>query len=110
MMDFNLYPAKLFCGFLAGLSAALINHLFPLFVTVTVFEFADFATGVHKSYVVAHRHKERFAFESVKAWKTIYKYVFILIGIFLAELLDQTLTENRLGFANYFTAVCCRAN
>ena len=80
----------------------------PLFIMVTVFELVDFITGVIKSAVVAKRTKQRFAFESVKAWRTIYKYVFILIGIILAEMLDQTVAnETRLRFANYFTAFCC---
>jgi phage-related holin len=68
----------------------------------------DFVTGVIKSSVVSKRRGERFAFESIKAWRTIYKFVFILIGIVLAELLDHTLAEeSRLRFANYFTAFCC---
>ena len=58
--------------------------------------------------MVAKRTKQRFAFESVKAWRTIYKFVFILVGIVLAEMLDQTVAnESRLRFANYFTAFCC---
>lgn len=104
----TIYPAKILAGILAGLFSVFVENLLPLFITVTVFELADFVTGVIKSAVVAKRTKQRFAFESVKAWRTIYKYVFILVGIFLAELLDKTLaTEIRLRLANYFTAFCC---
>ena len=108
MKHLTLYPAKIFAGILAGFLSVFVDNLLPLFVTVTVFELVDFITGVIKSYVVAKRTKQRFAFESVKAWRTIYKYVFILIGIVLAEMLDQTVAnETRLRFANYFTAFCC---
>ena len=108
MGHFNFYPAKLTAGILAGFIALFVDTLLPLFLTVMVFEVIDFVTGVIKSAVVAKRKKERFAFESVKAWRAIYKLVFILIGIMLAEMLDQTLSiETRLRFANYFTAFCC---
>ena len=108
MKHLTLYPAKIFAGILAGFLSVFVENLLPLFVTVTVFELVDFVTGVIKSAVVAKRTKQRFAFESIKAWRTIYKYVFILIGIVLAEMLDQTVTiESRLRFANYFTAFCC---
>ena len=104
----TLYPAKILAGILAGFLSVFVQNLLPLFVTVMVFELVDFITGVIKSAVVAKRTKQRFAFESVKAWRTIYKFVFILVGIVLAEMLDQTIAaETRLRFANYFTAFCC---
>lgn len=104
----TLYPAKILAGILAGFLSVFVENLFPLFITVTVFELVDFITGVIKSAVVAKRSGGRFAFESVKAWRTIYKFVFILIGIVLAEMLDRTLAiDTRLRFANYFTAFCC---
>ena len=107
---FTIYPDKLIVGFFAGFLGLLVNDLLPLFVAVTIFELVDFITGVLKSAVVAKRTKQKFAFESIKAWRTIYKYVFILIGIVLADMLAQVLaeqTETRLRFANYFTAFCC---
>lgn len=104
----SIYPTKLFAGILAGFLAVFVQNLLPLFVTVTVFEIIDFVTGVIKSAVVAKRTKQQFAFESVKAWRTIYKFVFILVGIVLAEMLDQTVSnDTRLRFANYFTSFCC---
>jgi len=105
---FNLYPNKMFAGVFASLAALVCDNLLPLFVTVVLFEAMDFITGVIKSAVLAKRAGRRFAFESVKAWRTIYKVVFILIGIVLAELLDKTIAEEtRLRFANWFTAFCC---
>jgi len=106
--NFTIYPVKIISGILAGFFSVFVDNLLPLFITVTVFELVDFITGVIKSAVVAKRSKQQFAFESVKAWRTIYKYVFILIGIVLAEMLDQTfVSETRLRFANYFTSFCC---
>ena len=104
----NLYPAKIGVGFLAGFAAAFSCDIIPLLVTAAIFEVVDFVTGVMKSAVLARRSGGRFAFESIKAWRTIYKCVFIFIGICLAELLDRTLSPaSRLRFANYFTAFVC---
>lgn len=106
--NLTIYPAKILSGILAGFLSLFEENLLPLFITVTVFELVDFITGVIKSAVVAKRVKQQFAFESVKAWRTIYKFIFILVGIVLTEMLDQTITaETRLCFANYFTAFCC---
>lgn len=108
MIPINLYFEKLLAGIIAGLCSVFIQNLLPLFIVVAIFEGVDFITGVIKSKVIAKRRKEKFAFESVKAWRTIYKCVFILIGVVLAELLDHTLDmDSRLKFANYFTAFCC---
>ena len=105
---FNMYPAKTLAGVIAGICTMCVENLLPLFITVIIFELMDFVTGVVKSAVVARRAGKKFAFESVKAWRTIYKFVFSLVGIILAELLDKTLAdETRLRFANFFTAFCC---
>ncbi len=104
----NMYPSKVICGLLAGSLSIFVDNLLPLFLSVMVFEGVDFVTGVIKSHVVSRRARKRFAFESVKAWRTIYKIFFILVGIILAEMLDHTIAEDgRLRFANYFTAFCC---
>ena len=108
MIHVNLYPAKVLAGVLAGFVAVFVDNLLPLFITVTIFEFVDFITGCVKSGVVAKRQGKTFAFESVKAWRTIYKYIFLLIGIVLCEMLDHTVAlEGRLRFANYFTGFAC---
>lgn len=107
-MDYNLYPMKILVGVIMGFVGVFFDNLLPLFLMATVFEFIDFITGVIKSATIAKRKKEKFCFESVKAWRTIYKYIFILLGILMAEMLDMTLAvETRLRFANYFTAFCC---
>lgn len=102
-----MYENKIAAGLVAAIMSTLVNDLVPLFVAVTVFEIVDFLTGTIKSVVLAKRAGRPFAFESVKAWRTIYKYVLILAGIALAEILDATLAETRLRLANYFTAFCC---
>lgn len=103
----NIYPGKVVAGLIAAALSIFFENLLPLFVTVMVFETVDFITGVIKSAVVSKRRGEHFAFESIKAWRTIYKIVFIGLGIILAEILDATLADTRLRLANYFTAFCC---
>ena len=93
MLHFNLYPNKMFAGCFASLAALICDNLLPLFITIVIFELMDFATGIMKSAVLAKRAGRRFAFESIKAWRTIYKMVFILIGVVLAEMLDATIAE-----------------
>lgn len=105
--EMNFYPIKLIVGIVAGFVATAIGNLLPLFLAVIVFEVVDFVTGCIKSAVVARRKKERFAFESTKAWRAIYKVVFLLVGIILAEILDATLALERMRLANYFTGFCC---
>ena len=98
----------MFAGCFASLAALICDNLLPLFITIVIFELMDFGTGIMKSAVLAKRAGRRFAFESIKAWRTIYKMVFILIGVVLAEMLDATIAEEtRLRFANWFTAFCC---
>lgn len=103
----NIYGEKVGAGLVAGLAAYFVHNLAPLIVTVFVFEVIDFGTGLWKSAVVSHRKGENFAFESVKAWRTIYKVVFILFGIVMSEMLDVVLSDYDLRLANYFTAFCC---
>lgn len=99
---------KMFAGVLAGFGSVYTEELRPLFIAVLVFEAVDFVTGVMKSFVKARREGRDFAFESVKCWRTIYKVVFILVGVSLMEYLDRILAvDGRLRFANYFTAFCC---
>lgn len=108
LLNFNMYPAKTLAGVFAGFAAVFMENLLPLFVTIAIFETVDFVTGVVKSYVVAKRNGRKFAFESIKAWRTIYKFVFLLVGIFLCELLDMCIAiDTRLRLANYFTGFAC---
>lgn len=92
---------------IAGCIGAFTQNLFALLVAVLVFEAVDFITGCWKSAVEAHRQGDKFAFESIKAWRTIYKVVFIFVGIFLAEILDTMICEQRLRLADIFASFCC---
>jgi len=103
----NIYPSKALAGILAGVLSVFVHNLLPLIVCVLVFEIIDFVTGVWKSKVIAKRDGKKFAFESVKAWRTIYKIVFILAGIIMSEMLDMVLADTSLHLARFFTAFCC---
>jgi len=105
--NFNFYHEKVMSGLIAGAVGVFFDTLMPLFICVFIFEAIDFITGIMKSYVHAKRNGERFAFESIKAWRTIYKIVFILLGIVLSEMLDSIISEESLRLANFFTAFCC---
>lgn len=104
---YNMYTAKTCAGLFSGAIGIFIGSLWPLFICVIVFECVDFITGCWKSFVVARRKGENPAFESIKAWRTIYKVVLIFVGIVLSEMLDAMLSDNRLRLANFFTAFCC---
>ena len=93
---FNLYPNKMFAGVFASLAALVCDNLLPLFVTVVLFEAMDFITGVVKSAVLAKRAGRRFAFESVKAWRTIYKVVFILMQTEIDKSKNSLLQKQRM--------------
>lgn len=105
----TMSPERIISGTIATMLSSLFESLMPLFVTVLIFEVIDFGTGVWKSVVVARRKKAKFAFESVKAWRTIYKVVFIFIGIYLSALLSDTILPNghEMQLAKYFTGFAC---
>lgn len=103
----NLYQNKILSGLIAGCVGVFVNDLLPLFICVVIFEIIDFITGCWKSVVESKKKGETFAFESVKAWRTIYKIVFILVGIILSEMLDAMICEKRIRLANIFTAFTC---
>ena len=104
---YNMYTAKTCSGLVSGAIGIFFSSLWPLFICVIVFECVDFVTGCWKSFVIARRKGENPAFESIKAWRTIYKVVFIFVGIVLSEMLDAMLSDSRLRLANFFTAFCC---
>lgn len=105
--QFTFTPERVLTGLITGAVGVLFNTLTPLFVAVLAFEAVDFVTGCWKSFVVARRQGRKPAFESIKAWRTIYKVVFIFVGIVMAEILDALISEERLRLANFFTAFCC---
>lgn len=104
---YNMYATKVCAGLISGAIGLFFSSLLPLFICVVIFECVDFITGCWKSFVVARRKGKNPAFESIKAWRTIYKVVFIFVGIILSEMLDAALSVERLRLANFFTAFCC---
>lgn len=104
---YNMYAAKTCAGLVSGAIGLFFGSLLPLFICVVIFECVDFITGCWKSFVIAKRKGKNPAFESIKAWRTIYKVVFIFVGIVLSEMLDATLSVERLRLANFFTAFAC---
>ena len=96
---------------IAGLFAALVSCFAPvqsLVCCAFVFVCIDFVTGVLADRKRAYRAGAVWGFESGKAWRTIYKLVFILIGILLSWMIDQyILPFARLNLANIFTGFVC---
>ena len=67
--------------------AALFAPVQPLVCCALAFVCVDFATGVAASYKRAGRMKRPWAFESDKAWRTVYKLVFVTVGIAMTWLI-----------------------
>lgn len=96
---------------LLGAGAALLGLLAPIRTLVCcalIFVAIDFLAGIAADRKRAHRKGEPWRFESVKAWKTIRKAVFICGGIVLTWLLDDhILAFAELRLANLFTGFVC---
>ena len=68
-----------------------IGIFFPikmLVVSLFIFILIDFVTGNIADFRRKEASGEKYAFESKKAWKTIYKMIFSIIGVFLSWLID----------------------
>lgn len=80
----------------------------PLICCALLFVSVDFVMGILASRKRARRRGQAWGFESRKAWKTVYKLVFILVGIVMCWLLDRyILTFLTLNLANVFTGFVC---
>jgi phage-related holin len=83
-----------------------------LVMTAIIFVVIDFIAGVWASYVRAKRagKREEWGFESEKAWHTITKMVFIIIGICMFWMVEQHVLVDlgiNLHLTNIFTGFCC---
>lgn len=88
--------------------AALFAPVQPLVCCALAFVCIDFATGIAASYKRACRANRPWAFESAKAWRTIYKLVFITAGIAMTWMIDTyILPFAGLHLANLFTGFAC---
>ena len=96
---------------LTVLLSVLVGLLAPVQTLVCcalAFVCIDFVTGVVASRVRARRQRARWAFESAKAWQTVYKIVLVTVGIALTWLIDRfVLPFAELHLANLFTGFVC---
>ena len=98
---------RLVSGFVAAL-AALVCPIVPLILSAVAFIFVDFLTGGAASYVEARRSGREWWFESRKAWRTILKTVFVVVGIVMSWVLDSCVLEfMHLNLARLFTGFVC---
>lgn len=97
--------------FWIGLFGAIIGFIAPienLIICCLCFIAIDFIVGCWASYKRAKRKSEKWYFQSVKAWSTIYKVAFVLIGLVLVYVLDsEIITFADLKLANIYTGFVC---
>lgn len=99
--------SKYVSGIIAAL-IALLCPITPLVITATVFIVIDFCTGILASRVEARRVGLEWRIESRKAWRTIYKLGFVVMGIVMTWLIDLlVLNFMHLNLANLFTGFVC---
>lgn len=70
----------------------------------------DFVVGVLASWTKAKRsgHMKEWGFESDKMWRTVYKTVFIVVGIVLSYVLDSVVLKiDNLKLPNLFCGFVC---
>lgn len=93
-----------------GVICSAILPVVDLIVTSFVFILIDFVVGVIASRA---RYKklgklEEWGFESEKMWNTVYKAVFVGVGIVMLQTLDaRVLPAVPLNLANYFCGFVC---
>lgn len=94
-----------------SLFSAILSWFAPVQMLVCcafIFVSFDFVTGVMASRKRELKRSANWSFESAKAWKTIYKLVFVMIGIVLTWLIDTyILGFMSLNLANIFTGFVC---
>lgn len=94
-----------------SIASATVAYFAPikgLLIVTFVFVGIDFVTGVWASYVVAKRDGTEWAFSSEKAWNTVTKLVFIIIGIVLAWVLSEEVMKDwDIGLHRIFAGFAC---
>lgn len=92
-----------------GSITSIFDPIGSIILFALEFVLIDFFIGVWASRVRAKRSNrlDKWGFESEKAWKTIYKAVFIAVGVMMCYQLDtKVLTMYDLKLANYFAGFC----
>lgn len=95
-------------GFAAAV--AYFSPISSLLWCAFIFVAIDFVTGVWASYVRYKRAglRDKWGFESSKAWNTVFKLLFIMCGIYLAWRIDTDILHFlNLRLANIFTGFVC---
>ena len=96
-------------GNITGGIFALWALLLPVHVLIYCCMIAitiDFIVGNIADYHRKRRKKQRYTFESEKAWGTIWKTFFVILGIGFAFMIDNYVLafSSPLRLANFFTA------
>ncbi len=87
---------------------ALFAPISPLVICVIAFIAIDFVTGVLASRHSALVEGRDWYFESVEAWRTLYKLGFTLIAIAMAWILESCVIDFvELRLARLFTGFVC---
>lgn len=87
---------------------AFFTPIHGLLICAFVFVGIDFITGIAASYKRSQKNHADWGFESYKAWRTVYKLVFIFGGIVLSWLIDtHVLAFMDMHLANLFTGFVC---
>ncbi len=97
--------------YMAGTVTALLGHLMPvapLIGCAMTCTSIDFVTGILADRQRTRRNGKRWRFQSRKAWKTVKKTAFIMMGICMAWLIDDCIVAfAHLRLANIFTGFVC---
>ena len=87
---------------------ALFAPVQPLVCCALSFTVVDFLTGIAADRKRARKRGLPWAFESKKAWKTVYKLAFSTLGIVMTWSIDRyILPFATLHLANLFTGFVC---
>ncbi|MFI3304171.1 MAG: phage holin family protein [Rikenellaceae bacterium] len=87
---------------------ALFAPIKPLVLCVILFIAIDFVTGIIASRSRANEKGETWYFESVEAWRTLYKLGFTLIAIAMAWIIESCIINFvELRLARLFTGFVC---
>lgn len=89
---------------------ALFVPLQSLIVCLFVFILVDFITGCWADYKRHWRVKQRWYFQSCKAWDTVYKFIFSVAGVVLMSLIDLYILsawDMNLYLPNMFCGFIC---
>lgn len=98
---------KYLFGFMFGFGA-FFAPIQSLIICAVVFIGINFLIGAFASYKRSVRQQKRWHFDGKKGGETIYKLLFVIIGIGLSYLIDIVILPNMtIKLANIFTGFVC---